>query len=309
MRSFVSALLVATALAQSNSTANSTSNSTSTTTTAAPSTTDKLKQAVSDVTNWLLGKTKENLGTDSEKKPFNLYDVSNTTLGLTATFSLDNTALGVNFVTAKLDVSGFADRWANGTAVLTYFQVEQPVPSATNSRLLQASNSTANSTANTTVVTGTGNYEGWSGAITLPLANNTVVLKTNKNSWGKKRFTGDNQFYTSFGGVDAVNTNSSSAWQLSEQSLQTFTAANGTTPGVWSVSVWRLASAVDSLKFKFVPDQEYYFQAGTRFWAAKNTAAATQSRDSSYLSFTFDSATTNFLGLGAVAASIAMSMF
>jgi uncharacterized membrane protein YoaK (UPF0700 family) len=53
MRTFVSALLAATALAQAN-------NSTSTT-----STTDKVKQAVADVTNWLLGKTKENLSTDS----------------------------------------------------------------------------------------------------------------------------------------------------------------------------------------------------------------------------------------------------
>lgn len=201
MRTFVSALLVATAVAQ-----NSTSNSTTTTSTST-SATDSIKKAVSDVTNWLLGKTKENLSTDSQKQEVPLYDVTNTTMGLAACFSLDNTALGVNFVTARLDVSGYADKWANGTAVLAYFQVEQPVPTPA-ARLLQASNSTSN----TTVATGTGNYEGWSGSAMFPLTNNTVVLKTNKNSWGKKLFKGDNQVYTSFGGADAVNTNSSSAW-------------------------------------------------------------------------------------------------
>ena len=264
MRTFVSALLAATALAQASS--NST-NTTSTTT----STTDKVKQAVADVTNWLLGKTKDNLGTDSEKKDFDLIPLTNTTLGLKGSFSLDNTALGVNFVTAAFQLSGYSDKWASGTAALVYFQVEQPVATPA-ARLLQASNSTA---ANTTVATGTGFYEGWSGSLVQPLTNNTVTLKTNKNSWGKTNLKKDTQVYTSFGGVESVNTNSSSAWQLSDESLQTFTAGNGTTPGVWSVSVWRLASAVDSLKFKFVPQQTYYFQAGHRFWAAKNVAAAT----------------------------------
>jgi len=105
--------------------------------------------------------------------------------------------------------------------------------------------------------------------------NSTTALRTNKNSWGKRNFKTDTSVYTSFGGADAVNTNTSSAWQLSEASLQTFTAGNATTPGNWHVSVWRLASAVDSLKFKFVPDQVYYAQAGHRYWAAKNVAAAT----------------------------------
>ena len=299
MRTFVSALLAATALAQA-----SNSTSTNSTSTNSTSTTDKLKQAVSDVTNWLLGKTKENLGTDSEKKDFDFYAATNTTMGLKGSFSLDNTALGVNFVTANLELSGQSSFWASGTAQLVYFQVEQPVPGPT-ARLLQASNSTAN----TTVATGTGSFEGWSGSLVQPLTNNTVSFKTNKNSWGKTNFKKDTSVYTSFGGAEAVNTVSSSAWQLSEAALQTFTAGNGTTPGVWSVSVWRMASAIDSLKFKFVPQQTYYFQAGHRYWAAKNVAAATASGDSQYLSFQFDSASTTFVGLTAVAASIALSMF
>ena len=75
------------------------------------------------------------------------------------------------------------------------------------------------------------------------------------------------------------------------------------------MQVWRLASAVDSLKFKFVPDQAYYFQAGHRYWAKGNTAAATQSGNSEYLSFQFDGATFTILGYAALATSIAVSMF
>ena len=82
------------------------------------------------------------------------------------------------------------------------------------------------------------------------------------------------------------------------------------------MQVWRLASAVDSLKFKIVPDQAYYFQAGHRYWAKGNTAAATQSGNSDYLSFQFDGAiddtidgaTSTILGLGALASSIVLSM-
>jgi hypothetical protein len=75
------------------------------------------------------------------------------------------------------------------------------------------------------------------------------------------------------------------------------------------VQVWRLASAVDSLKFKIVPDQAYYFQAGHRYWAKGNTAAATQSGNSDYLSVTFDGATSTILGFGALAAGIVVSIF
>jgi hypothetical protein len=75
------------------------------------------------------------------------------------------------------------------------------------------------------------------------------------------------------------------------------------------VQVWRLASAVDSLKFKFVPDQVYYFQAGHRYWAKGATAAATQVGNSEYLSFKFDGATSTILGYAALATSIVVSMF
>jgi hypothetical protein len=50
-----------------------------------------------------------------------------------------------------------------------------------------------------------------------------------------------------------------------------FSAGNATEPGHWGVQVFRLASAVDSLKFKFVPGTVYYFQAGHRYWATAKT--------------------------------------
>ena len=78
--------------------------------------------------------------------------------------------------------------------------------SNTTARLLQATNSTAVN------ATGTGNFEGWSGSLFQPVNSTAIVLKTNKNSWGKKNFKTDTSVYTSFGGADAVNTASSSAW-------------------------------------------------------------------------------------------------
>ena len=197
MRTIVGALIFAAASAQK-------------TTTNSKSTTDSINKAVSDVTNWLLGKTKENLSTGSDKKEFPLYAQTATTMGLKFTFALDNTALGVNFVSADLYLSGPAANWANGTAQLVYFQIEQPVEAKPAARLLQAaSNSTAKS--NAAPVTGTGNWEGWSGSIVQPWTT-ARALRTNKNSWGKRSFKTDTTVYTSFGGADAVNTTSSSAW-------------------------------------------------------------------------------------------------
>ena len=83
MRTFVGALLIAAASSQSSSN------------TPVP---EDIKKAVSDVTNWLLGKTKDNLSTGSDEKEFSLYAATNTTLGLNFKIALDNTALGVNFV-------------------------------------------------------------------------------------------------------------------------------------------------------------------------------------------------------------------
>jgi hypothetical protein len=93
MRTFVGALLLAAASAQ-----NTTTNSTSTT--------DKIKTAVNDITNWLLGKTKDNLSTGSDFEEFELYNATPSTMGLKFKIALDNTALGVNFVTAGLHLGG-----------------------------------------------------------------------------------------------------------------------------------------------------------------------------------------------------------
>jgi hypothetical protein len=98
MRTIVGALIYAAASAQKTTT------------------TDSINKAVSDVTNWLLGKTKENLSTGSDKKEFPLYAETATTLGLKFTVALDNTALGVNFVTADLRLGGPTANWASGTA-------------------------------------------------------------------------------------------------------------------------------------------------------------------------------------------------
>ena len=158
MRTFAAAILAATAYAD---------------------VTADVQKAVSDVTNWLLGKTKENLSTDSQRKEFTFYNSTATLQGLTGCFSLDNTALGVNFITAEFDLSGAAYNWASGSASLVFFQIEQPLEVDTTARLLQATN-----------VTGTGYYEGWSGTLVQP-ADAAMTLKSNKNHWGKTVLAGD----------------------------------------------------------------------------------------------------------------------
>jgi len=88
-----------------------------------------------------------------------------------------------------------------------------------------------------------------------------------------------------------------------------FFAGNATAPGYWHVNVWRLADGLDSLKFKIEPETTYYFQAGHRYWAKGNTAAATQFGNSDYLNFQFDGSTSTLLGYAALATSIVVSLF
>jgi hypothetical protein len=124
---------------------------------------------------------------------------------------LENTILGVNFITAALSLYGPAANWASGTAQLVYFQVEQPVEATPAARLLQAATNKSATSASATPVTGTGFWEGWCGSIVQPWTT-TTELTTNKNLWGKKSLKTDTTVYTSFGGTEAVDTNSSSDW-------------------------------------------------------------------------------------------------
>jgi hypothetical protein len=223
MRKFVGALLLAAASAQA----------TTSSTTKSTLTIDEIKRAASDISGWLIGKTKTVLSTNTQKKEFKLYAETKTTFGLDFSISFDNTALGINFVTVDLHLVGPNANWASGTAQLVYFQIEQPVEAKEGARLLQAAtNSTTTST--TSFFSGTGNFEGWSGSIIQPWSS-YAQLKTNKNSWGKRSFKTDTTVFTSFGGTDAVTTTSSSAWQLSDLDKQFFFAGNATAPGHWNV--------------------------------------------------------------------------
>lgn len=75
------------------------------------------------------------------------------------------------------------------------------------------------------------------------------------------------------------------------------------------MQVWRLASALDSLKFKFVPGTTYSGQAGHRFWAKGATAAASSYQNSQKVEFQFDGAASTLLGFSAVASAIVLSLF
>lgn len=98
-----------------------------------------------------------------------------------------------------------------------------------------------------------------------------------------------------------------SPWQLADSALQTYTAPNETHSGTWSLQTWRVASAVDTLRFKFVPNKVYYGHAGHKFWrnGADSTKPPTQSGYTGTISFQFDGATATYLGLSAVVTALA----
>jgi hypothetical protein len=86
-------------------------------------------------------------------------------------------------------------------------------------------------------------------------------------------------------------------------------AANSTVEANFHLTTWRLASATDSLKFKFETDVTYYGQSGHRRWNAGLTSGvATETGNTNYVSFSFDAANTTLLGVGALAA-VALTMF
>jgi hypothetical protein len=97
---------------------------------------------------------------------------------------------------------------------------------------------------------------------------------------------------------------------MSDEKLQTSFQGNATANGKWHSQVYRLASAVDSLKFKFVPEQTYHWQAGHRWWpkGANSTTVAASALNSDYLSFMFDGATHTLYGAGAIAL-VALTVF
>ena len=154
--------------------------------------------------------------------------------------------------------------------------------------------------------TGTGNWEGWAGVLTQPVSS-SLNLTRNVNTWGQRNLRKDLSYYTSFAGSDALPTNVSSAWQLSDPRNNTFTTPNTTTVGRWNTQLWRLASASETLKFKFLPEQTYYWQVGHRWWAVKNTGNATSAVNSEYLKFVFDGAGSMITGfVTAICAAIAL---
>jgi hypothetical protein len=216
MRTFVSALLLSTALAQN--------------TTAAVT---AVQDSWSSVKNWFAETTVTYLQDEQLKQPFGNY-TSAANHNLTSTISLDTTLIGANFVTVAMDLSSSnSAHWVNGTYSLLYFQIEEPVPAETTegARLLQT-NATATEAA---PVTGTGNFEGWLGLLAGPnTVSGPVKLAANKQLWGTTNMNTVNDWFTTFGNTKgATATVDADPWQPADAKLQTFTAANATHPGVW----------------------------------------------------------------------------
>lgn len=160
------------------------------------------------VSNWFASVTTTYLTTSMQKHDIGSYApkaLTNTTYtqGLKASASMDNTALGVKFVTVSLDLySNVTAHFNNGTFSQVWFQVQQPAAGA---RLLQtASNTTAS-------------WEGWMGVragqnVTANLTSGAATLAANKNLYGTVDLSTDVQHYTKFGGASALTTNASMAW-------------------------------------------------------------------------------------------------
>ena len=178
------------------------------------STVDTVKNAFNDVLNWFSGKTQQYLSGNPTNVAFGSYNSTNTTNGLDATIALDQTALGVDFVRYSSNYHGLTG-FAAGSNHLVYFQIEQPIVTTTALRFLQTSNSTT--TTNTTSVTGTGSYEGMAYSFNVKAGANataptTMVENRNVNLWGKTNQKSSNVWWNTFGGSDATNTTSTSAW-------------------------------------------------------------------------------------------------
>jgi len=133
-------------------------------------------------------------------------------------------------------------------------------------------------------VTVSSQWEGWGAALSqpAPATVSATALARNFNTWGTMNMKTDNRHWNAFGGNNATATVTTSAWQLSDSKLQTSFQGNATTAGKWHSQVFRLASATDSLKFKFTTEQTYNWQAGHRWWpkGANSTAVAVGSGNS-----------------------------
>lgn len=164
---------------------------------------------------------------------------------------------------------------------------------------------------------GTGNYEGWMGVLrgqgneTKKLA--AQALTRNRQLYGMTDLRNDKSHFTKFGGTDAIDTKDSDPWQLSDGEVyNTYTAPTATEAGVWSCSVWRLASlATAQIRFKFLPGITYSGWAGHRYYGAgtSSTDKASQSGDSETITFMFDGASVSAFGLASLSVGIAMALF
>jgi len=291
MRTFVSATLLAFAFAQEEPTAAETA-----------------EETWSSVKNWFAATTSEYLTLEQQHQKFGVYS-SEKLQHLDSTISLDSTAVGANFVTVALDLmSNNTKHWEAGSYSALYFQIEEPVKEddGHEHRLLQEDPAAEEEK----VVTGTGMYEGMIGILRGQGSTSGVVeLSANKNIWGDTTLADVDTWYSRFGNDQgATATVDADPWQAADAKLQTFTAGNATHPGVWHAQAWRVASAVDSLRFKFLPGHSYRGCAGHKFWRkdAPSSEAPTQAQDSGMVMFMFDGAAATYIGLSAVATVLAL---
>ena len=311
---FSASLILVTALAE-------------TTTTTTTSVSNTVSNYASQVLNWFSTKTQEHLSGDPTELAFGEYDSTADKNGLNCTIALDTTALGVNFVRYGAHYHGFKGFAANSYHQI-YFQIEKPVfvddeedrrflqtgtttTATTTGTTTTAATTTTTTAATTPVVTGTGDYEGMAYAFQVktgtPL---TSQMVKSSNLYGKTRLNTSTVWWNTFGGTAATDTTATSNWQVNADLTKFTPAASTTVENNFHFSAWRLASALDSLNFKIVHNQDYYGQSGHRRWAAGTAvgSVATDSNNTQLVKFTFDAASTTLLGVGTVAA-LAMSMF
>lgn len=150
-------------------------------------------------------------------------------------------------------------------------------------------------------MTGTGNYEGWYALSKGTGAFGQAEWAVNKNGWSKKTIASQDYSYRTT--ADGFTTTvSEDPWQPADAKLQTMTEGVDGEPHVLHTQAWRLASAVDSLRFKFLPNHDYYGCAGHKFWKDNTRdALSTQSGDSGMVKFMFDGASATVVGAAAVA--------
>ena len=112
------------------------------------------------------------------------------------------------------------------------------------------------------------------------------------NTWGDD-LREDLSYYKQFAADEAWDLNhDNSAWQLTLGSANNYTRASASKDGNphFYACVWRMASALQTVRFKVHGGETYYGHIGHRWWNKTDTGNAIAFKNTETIDFLFESA-------------------